>query len=506
MVLAMLFAVMPSSSSLATQLGILGVHLPAWPEEPAVGPPAGALASGHASDPASGHASDHAGALAGGWIQRGRAYAEGVRLWRAQLRNAPESSRTVVDQLLRHLHDTGQLGVWDQLVYAAIKPEVQGGPDYERWQTCTKLIRSSALTPAQLLGMALEMAREQRLAAATYGIRRLVKEHPQLRPEEQLEISADLVATASTDHLIKDAAASNAGWLRAMAVHEQWSGLLGEAMAMVQEQQSAGEVAVEHHTTFVKRLDSISDCLGSKGAHGHAVFIELCHNYVPKLVAEWQGEPLWIVEVGCSREIIEGQHSTGQLLATATDLGLRFAGIDIDADNISALKRDYGEQSARWISQKGEDALKDWTQPIAACYLDAYDFFHKSHSDVRQDVYIINYGQTVNDAECHQMHLDAAIHASVRIPAGGLLGLDDTWLENGQWAGKGAMAMPWLLAQGWQLLSKSNRGTVLRKPCTQRSGEDDAMISVLRQAHEGERMIISERKLAHKDALSNVNT
>jgi len=91
---------MPTSSSLTEQLATLGIRLPAWPEEP-----------------------EGSGAT-GDWIQRGRAYAEGVRLWRAQLRNAPESTKGVVDQLLRHLHDTGQVGVWDQLVYGAIKPEV----------------------------------------------------------------------------------------------------------------------------------------------------------------------------------------------------------------------------------------------------------------------------------------------------------------------------------------------------------------------------------------------
>ncbi len=120
------------------QLAALGMQLPVWPEEPE--------GCGATDD----------------WIQRGQAYAEGLRLWRAQLRNAPESTKGVVDQLLRHLQDTGQVEVWDQLVYGAIKPEVQGSADYERWQACTKLIRSSALTPAQLLGMALEMAREQR--------------------------------------------------------------------------------------------------------------------------------------------------------------------------------------------------------------------------------------------------------------------------------------------------------------------------------------------------------
>ena len=74
---------MPTSSTLTEQLATLGIHLPAWPEEP------------------------DGGGATGDWIQRGQAYAEGVRLWRAQLRNAPESTKGVVDQLLSHLQDTG---------------------------------------------------------------------------------------------------------------------------------------------------------------------------------------------------------------------------------------------------------------------------------------------------------------------------------------------------------------------------------------------------------------
>ena len=143
---------MPTSPTLTEQLETLGIHLPPWPEEP------------------------EGGSATVDWIQRGQAYAEGVRLWRAQLRNAPESTKGVVDQLLRHLQDTEQVGVWDQLVYGAIKPEVQGSADYEPWQACTKLIRSSALTPAQLLGTAILNAKEQNLIMAIEAITFIAKD------------------------------------------------------------------------------------------------------------------------------------------------------------------------------------------------------------------------------------------------------------------------------------------------------------------------------------------
>lgn len=430
---------MPTSSTLSEQLAILGIHLPAWPKEP------------------------EGGGATGDWIQRGQAYAEGVRLWRAQLRNAPESTKVVVNQLLRHLHDTGQVGVWDQLVYGAIKPEVQGSADYERWQACTKLIRSSALTPAQLLGMALEMAREQRLAAACYGIKRLLKELPGMGRQERLQLCSELVATANTSRLMKDAQSGSADWERAVGLHEQMTGLLARAIAAEVSGDSFPGTQQADGTPLLSRLDAINNCLGSKGAHGHAVFIQICREKLPKLLQDWTGERPWIVEVGCSREIIEGQNSTVQLLALAQELDLPFAGIDIDQANIEALERDYKESNACWITGKGEEELRKWGKPIVACYLDAYDFWHASHSDLRQKTYVSSYGSGINDAECHIMHLEAARQCSRLIPPGGLLCLDDTWRHNDVWAGKGALALPWLLDQKWLLLLNDNRGTVLLK-------------------------------------------
>ena len=427
---------MPVSSTLTNQLATLGVILPAWPEEP------------------------DGDCATEDWIQRGKAYAEGVRLWRAQLRNAPESTKGVVDQLVRHLQDTTALGVWDQLVYGAIKPEVQGSPDFERWQACTKLIRSSALTPSQLLGMALELAREQRLAAAIYGLKRLLKEQPGINALQRLELCSELVSRANTGGLMSQAKSNSDNWDHAVEVHEQLAGLLATAFAeevtgdLSQGVQSVNDIALA-------KLDAINNCLGSKGVHGHAEFIAVCHEKLPAILEGWSGERPFIVEVGCSREIIEGQNSTVQLLAMAKKLELPFAGIDLDHANIEALERDHREFNGTWIAGKGEEVLQAWNKPIAAIYLDAYDFWHASHSELRQQSYLENYGTGINDAECHTMHLEAARHCSKLIPVGGLIGLDDTWLENGKWVGKGALALPWLVDQGWELLSTANRGTVL---------------------------------------------
>ena len=112
------------------------------------------------------------------WIQAGKAYADGLLLWRSQLRKASESTKAVVDQLLLHLQDTDQLLGWDQLVCSLIKPEVQVSPVCAGWQACTKLIRITALTPAQLLGISLDQAETGNFESARQGLEKLIKTGP----------------------------------------------------------------------------------------------------------------------------------------------------------------------------------------------------------------------------------------------------------------------------------------------------------------------------------------
>jgi hypothetical protein len=285
--------------------------------------------------------------------------------------------------------------------------------------------------------------------------------------QKSLRLCAEIVAEFNTSRLMKDAKSGWADWERGVLMHEQMAGLLATVSAADVPAESSPRADGTGDTPLLSRLDAMNNCLGSKGAHGHSVFLEICREKLPDLLQEWTRERPWIVEVGCSREIIEGQNSTAQLLELARELELPFAGIDLDHGNIAALKRDYEESNASWITGKGEEELQTWGKPIAACYLDAYDFWHTSHSELRQKAYVDTYGSEINDAECHTMHLDAARHCTRLIPPDGILGLDDTWREDNQWVGKGALAMPWLLDHGWQLLSSANRSIVLLK-----QGED----------------------------------
>lgn len=198
---------MASSSSLTEKLATLGINLPACPEEP------------------------EGGGTTGDWIQRGHAYAAGLRLWRAQLRNAPETTKGELDQMVRHLHDTSEVETWEKLVYSVISPEGCDSTNLEYWQSLGKLIQSSALTVAQLLGIALEMAREQQLEAAMGAIRRIFNENPRINKEEQLHLVLELVAAMNFTQLIDDARSSQEDLDRAIGIHKQMVTLVSAAFS-----------------------------------------------------------------------------------------------------------------------------------------------------------------------------------------------------------------------------------------------------------------------------------
>jgi hypothetical protein len=59
------------------------------------------------------------------------------------------------------------------------------------------------------------------------------------------------------------------------------------------------------------------------------------------------------------------------------------------------------------------------------------------------------------------MHLDCAMAIKDRMAPDGVVCIDDTWLDNGNWTAKGTLAMPFLLGQGYRLLEARNRAALL---------------------------------------------
>lgn len=57
--------------------------------------------------------------------------------------------------------------------------------------------------------------------------------------------------------------------------------------------------------------------------------------------------------------------------------------------------------------------------------------------------------------------LDCSKSVEAKLSRNGLVCIDDTWLEEGNWTAKGTLAMPYLLEHGFRVLDVRNRAALL---------------------------------------------
>jgi hypothetical protein len=135
----------------------------------------------------------------------------------------------------------------------------------------------------------------------------------------------------------------------------------------------------------------------------------------------------------------------------------------MDPENTRVAQRmfDAMKSDSEAVTAKGEDYLRSTSDPIDLVFLDAYDFDHGKHSALRQSRYERFLGGSIDERACHQMHLECAESLVAKLSDFGLVCIDDTWLEDGHWTAKGTLAVPYLLAHGFELLEARNRAVLL---------------------------------------------
>lgn len=172
-----------------------------------------------------------------------------------------------------------------------------------------------------------------------------------------------------------------------------------------------------------------------------------------------------MVEVGTTRESVPGQGSTRRLAVFCEEQGIAFVTVDMDPHNSRMAQRmlDSLDTGFRAITMKGEDYLRQRQDAVDFVFLDAYDFDHGQHSELRQSRYMKFLGSRIDEQACHQMHLDCAQSVVRLLSPIGVVCIDDTWIENGAWTAKGALAMPYLLENGFELIDARNRAALLKR-------------------------------------------
>ena len=164
-----------------------------------------------------------------------------------------------------------------------------------------------------------------------------------------------------------------------------------------------------------------------------------------------------MIEIGTTREIMPGHDSTPTLFNFCYEQGINFTTVDMDQDNTISIKNRIPNINA--ITSKGEDFLLNFKGTIDYIYLDAFDFYHSNHSQDRVDKYKTVLNTTINDSDCHRMHLDCCKNMLSKLSANCIVTFDD--ILNDKFDGKGKTAIPFLLDNGFKISSLIDRSCTL---------------------------------------------
>jgi hypothetical protein len=223
------------------------------------------------------------------------------------------------------------------------------------------------------------------------------------------------------------------------------------------------DVADSKKTALLNLFENTISKMKPAMEHGHDALMKAVDGQLAGIRQAAGEKRLVLIEIGTTRELVGGQGSTEKLARFCRDRNIHFISVDMDPANIEGVRGFVEKINPEFelIAARGEDYLADYAGQIDFIFLDAYDFDHGKHSEARQVRYEKVLGERINDAACHKMHLDCAMSLVARMSPWGMLALDDVWFQDGSWHGKGTTAMPYLLANGFQVIHLANNAAVL---------------------------------------------
>ena len=209
----------------------------------------------------------------------------------------------------------------------------------------------------------------------------------------------------------------------------------------------------------IQTLNSVRVKRKSASVHGHNLLIRV----LEKESSITEGCTL--VEIGTTRENLPGQNSTQILANFSRKNKMKFITVDMDPLNSENAARFFEEISsdAIAVNAKGEDFVLNFNEKIFALYLDAFDIQEGQHSVFRISRYSEFLEQEITNEGSAKMHLDLCIALFENGNNPTYIAIDDTWLENGIWQGKGATTLPYLLEQNYLIVDKSSNAMCLKK-------------------------------------------
>ena len=223
---------------------------------------------------------------------------------------------------------------------------------------------------------------------------------------------------------------------------------------------AAAVIAGESHNSDRTHPSELAPAL-----HGHVLLI--CQLFIDSCKAPATTKSKYhLLEIGTTRDRFWQQMSTSRLALACRALGYNMVTVDVDAES-SAMAypiKDTYPDTLDVVTMAGEDYVEDWQGELPPyIYIDAYDFDHDHHSNERQARYIELQGAKINDEDCWNMHLRCAEAFVSKCPKNGVVVFDDAFLEDGKWEGKGKLAVPFMLQNGFKIEATTPRTLALRK-------------------------------------------
>ena len=204
--------------------------------------------------------------------------------------------------------------------------------------------------------------------------------------------------------------------------------------------------------------------------HGHAILLGVMARQAALSKGSLDGKS--VIEIGCTREVVFPQCSTQKLAFFASIFGMEFTTVDMNPESIEAVNVTLSAYSIRSkaVVSKGEDFLAKYDKPIDFLYLDAFDLAHGNHSEKRIEDYEQFLNTKITDSGCRTMHLECAeallqplSNGETRMPVGGVVVFDDTKLVQEKFWGKGELAVPYLLENGFKLITRGRATVALER-------------------------------------------
>ena len=213
-----------------------------------------------------------------------------------------------------------------------------------------------------------------------------------------------------------------------------------------------------------KMQDALAKGVPQSMEHGHSLLLAHLEKTLPRTDIKTEGPAPVLVEVGTTRERVPGQGSTAKIAAFCKERGIHMITVDMDPRNGVLARELFARMETDFeaVTDKGEDFLAAYQKPLDYVFLDAYDFDHGKHSELRQSRYEAFLGSRIDEEDCHRMHLECAEALVDILSPDGVICIDDTWLDEADaWTAKGKLAVPFLLQSGFYVIESRNRAILM---------------------------------------------